>query len=212
MSASDIHAHHAGIGSPEDWPRRCSAACRARRVARRSPSAAKARARRSCSSDRAEGCCASGEGPLKDPCGGLGVVAPRSLVGEIAEEGSAHVAVAALVSAVKSGDPVLAGLWVQSQVEAVPGNGLGQSCGQCVQAEPDRLRAAAVFEQVGDGPQVSVEQRRDMWALFRGRSLQPGAGLLQQRDQVFVYPLARVLVGSLRQGWAAAPPLAAAQA
>jgi hypothetical protein len=55
-SASEYHEQYAGAGWPEAVPRRCSAAFKARRVAFFSPWAACARARRSCSSERAVGC------------------------------------------------------------------------------------------------------------------------------------------------------------
>ncbi|MEW1773508.1 hypothetical protein [Streptomyces sp. NPDC086777] len=67
------------------------------------------------------------EGVLEDAAGSDVIASPGSLVGEVAEEASAHVAVACGVGVVQSGGPSLAGVGMAAEVKAVPGNRL-RSC------------------------------------------------------------------------------------
>ncbi|MEU2284303.1 hypothetical protein ABZ614_20580 [Streptomyces sp. NPDC013178] len=76
----------------------------------------------------------AGQGVGEDVgCCGV-VLAPGGLVGEVAQEAGTHVVVPGGVGVVQAGDPVLAGVGVAAQVEAVPGDGLGQGGRQGVQA------------------------------------------------------------------------------
>src|SRR5689334_21374631 len=106
-SASDTQAHQAGRSVPASL--RCfSAAVRARSTARRSLRAARVRARRSWSRQRAAGFLGAGQGVVEDLGRGGVVVAPGCLVGEVAQEAGAHVVVPGGVGVVQAGDPVLA--------------------------------------------------------------------------------------------------------
>ncbi|MCX5327935.1 hypothetical protein [Streptomyces sp. NBC_00140] len=67
---------------------------------------------------------------------------------------------------VQCGALVLAGVAMLAEVEAVPGEALGEGCGQRAQAQTDGGCKAAVGEQVGHGGQVRVEQGAGVLALL----------------------------------------------
>ncbi|WP_238426854.1 hypothetical protein [Streptomyces adustus] len=121
---------------------------------------------------------------VEDVCRGDVVTAPGGLVGEVAQEAGAHIVVSGCVGVVQTGDPVLAGVGVAAQVEAVPGDGLGQGGRQGVQALPEGGCVAAVFEQFGHRGQVGVQQRGGGLPLLGGVTGELLGGVLQERDEV----------------------------
>jgi hypothetical protein len=67
------------------------------------------------------GVAGAGQGVVEDAgCGGV-ITLPGGLVGEVAQEAGTQVVVAGGVGVVQGGYPVLAGVGVVAQVEAVPG-------------------------------------------------------------------------------------------
>ncbi|MFD0266164.1 hypothetical protein ACFVGY_06150 [Streptomyces sp. NPDC127106] len=122
---------------------------------------------------------------MLEKAGGGGVVfAPSGLVSKVAEHGGAEVGVASGVGAVEAGDPELARGGVVSVVEAVPGDGLGQRGGQCVEAQASGAVVAAVGDQVGNGSQMGVEQGSDVLSLFGDEAVELADGVFEHGDGV----------------------------
>lgn len=112
------------------------------------------------------------------------VAAPGGLVGEVAQEAGAHVVVPGRVGVVQAGDPVLAGVSMAAQVEAVPGCRLGQGGRQGVQTQPEGGCVAAVFEQFGHRGQVGIQQHGGVLSLLGGEAGEMLGGALEEGDVV----------------------------
>jgi hypothetical protein len=93
----------------------------------------------------------AGECVGEEVLGEGGVVLPGGLVGEVADEAGAAVGGVGGVAVVEGGDLVLGGVGVMAEVEAAPGEGLGEVGGQVVEAVSGGRGVAAVVEEVGDG-------------------------------------------------------------